>query len=175
MKVLSLLQPWASLVLLGHKKIETRSRNTKHRGPLLIHASKSQHGYKSIDSGSFNKYFMPALCGDMPLKERQPLPFGAIIGMVNMVDTFQFSEEIINQLCEYKSEDNPWIPFREGGNNFESLEEEQEWLANIEKEIAFGDYSPGRYGYILSDPVMFDEPISAKGMLGLWSYDGPLP
>lgn len=40
MKVISLLQPWASLVILGHKKIETRSWNTKYRGDLLIHASK---------------------------------------------------------------------------------------------------------------------------------------
>lgn len=39
MKALSILQPWASLVVLGHKRIETRSRDTKYRGPLLIHAS----------------------------------------------------------------------------------------------------------------------------------------
>ncbi len=42
MKAISILQPWASLVALGHKKIETRSWNTKYRGELLIHASKKQ-------------------------------------------------------------------------------------------------------------------------------------
>lgn len=41
MKVLSLTQPWASLVCLGAKRFETRSWETLYRGPLLIHASKA--------------------------------------------------------------------------------------------------------------------------------------
>lgn len=41
MKVLSLTQPWASLVCLGAKRFETRSWESWYRGPLLIHASKS--------------------------------------------------------------------------------------------------------------------------------------
>ena len=42
-KVLSLIQPWASLAVLGHKKIETRSWNTKYRGELFIHASSKKN------------------------------------------------------------------------------------------------------------------------------------
>lgn len=38
-KTLTLLQPWASLVACGAKKIETRSWATKYRGPLAIHAA----------------------------------------------------------------------------------------------------------------------------------------
>lgn len=41
MKVLTIRQPWASLIALGEKHIETRSWKTKYRGPLLIHAGKS--------------------------------------------------------------------------------------------------------------------------------------
>jgi len=37
---LSLTQPWASLIAIGVKKIETRSWRTHYRGPLAIHASK---------------------------------------------------------------------------------------------------------------------------------------
>jgi hypothetical protein len=40
-KAISLIQPWASAIALGHKKIETRSWKTKHRGWLAIHASKT--------------------------------------------------------------------------------------------------------------------------------------
>ena len=40
MKCLSLTQPWATLVALGAKKMETRSWSTKYRGPLAIHAAK---------------------------------------------------------------------------------------------------------------------------------------
>ncbi|USB33703.1 ASCH domain-containing protein [Paenibacillus sp. YPG26] len=39
MKVLSMIQPWASLFVLGEIKYETRSWRTRYRGPLAIHAS----------------------------------------------------------------------------------------------------------------------------------------
>ena len=39
MKVLSLTEPYATCILTGVKKIETRSWKTAYRGPLLIHAS----------------------------------------------------------------------------------------------------------------------------------------
>lgn len=40
MKALSLTQPWASLVALGHKQRETRSWSTPYRGRIAIHAAK---------------------------------------------------------------------------------------------------------------------------------------
>jgi hypothetical protein len=43
-KVLTLTQPWASLVALGAKRIETRSWTTRYRGRLLIHAAKGLNG-----------------------------------------------------------------------------------------------------------------------------------
>jgi activating signal cointegrator 1 len=39
MKALSFTQPWATLVAIGAKKIETRSWDTRYRGPLAIHSS----------------------------------------------------------------------------------------------------------------------------------------
>jgi hypothetical protein len=39
--VLTLTQPWASLVVLGSKKLETRGWRTNYHGPLLIHAAKN--------------------------------------------------------------------------------------------------------------------------------------
>jgi hypothetical protein len=41
MKALTVLQPWAQLLILGAKRYETRSWKTKHRGPLLIHAGRA--------------------------------------------------------------------------------------------------------------------------------------
>jgi hypothetical protein len=40
MKVISIIQPWATLIAIGEKKFETRSWSTKYRGELAIHASK---------------------------------------------------------------------------------------------------------------------------------------
>lgn len=42
MKALSLCQPYAALVALGAKEIETRSWSTAYRGPLVIHAAKGE-------------------------------------------------------------------------------------------------------------------------------------
>ncbi|HEY1020688.1 MAG TPA: ASCH domain-containing protein [Flavisolibacter sp.] len=76
MKTISLLQPWATLVIRGVKTIETRSWQTAYRGPLLIHASQGKKG--------------SVLCKQAPLREHIPdftaLPFGAIIGSVTLQD-----------------------------------------------------------------------------------------
>ena len=41
MQAISVCQPWASLIVCGAKRIETRSWSTPHRGPLAIHVSKT--------------------------------------------------------------------------------------------------------------------------------------
>jgi hypothetical protein len=40
MKELSIRQPWAWLIIAGHKDVENRSWTTTYRGPLLIHAAR---------------------------------------------------------------------------------------------------------------------------------------
>ncbi len=40
MKVLSIIEPWATLIASKQKYIETRSWKTSYRGELYIHASK---------------------------------------------------------------------------------------------------------------------------------------
>lgn len=42
MKYLTVRQPWAWLLVNGHKDIENRSWPTKYRGPLLIHAAQQK-------------------------------------------------------------------------------------------------------------------------------------
>jgi len=40
MKSITISQPWATLIVLGAKHYETRTWETRHRGPLAIHAAK---------------------------------------------------------------------------------------------------------------------------------------
>jgi hypothetical protein len=42
-KALSLLNPWALLVALHEKRVETRGRRTEHRGELALHASQTRN------------------------------------------------------------------------------------------------------------------------------------
>lgn len=38
------------------------------------------------------------------------------------------------------------------------------------REIDLGDWSPGRYGLILRDPIVYPNPIPAKGKQGWWNW-----
>jgi len=40
------------------------------------------------------------------------------------------------------------------------------------KERASGDWSEGRWGWILRDPVCFEAPVPAKGRQGFWNWEG---
>ncbi len=133
MKVLSLLQPWATLVIKGFKKIETRSWRTAYRGELLIHASSGKKGGILVAESSFEKY----------IPHFGSLPFSAIIGKVILddivpVEQLYLSDAHLNTL---------------------TLEEK-----------AFGDYTKGRYAWLLTEPVEFEKPLFTKGALRLWQY-----
>lgn len=76
-KALSIRQPWASLIVAGIKDVENRTRATKHRGPVLIHAAKSFDlalGY--LPEGLLNTSI-------------RDLPHSAIIGQADLVDCVQ--------------------------------------------------------------------------------------
>jgi len=93
MKVLSLMQPWASLVVMGVKKIETRNWTTAYRGPLLIHASQSKAGAELAAAGLFKKY----------ISSFKDLPFGALIGQAILTDivrteALDLPDHLLNQL-----------------------------------------------------------------------------
>ena len=133
MKAISLLQPWAALVVMGGKKIETRNWATKHRGTILIHASHGKAGSIFASEPPFKKY----------IPDFKKLPFGAIIGEATITDVIRIEDiempdEIINRLTM--------------------------------EEKAFGDYSYGRYAWMLEDAVEFTVAIPAKGTLSVWEY-----
>lgn len=85
MKTLSIRQPWASLIISGHKPIENRTWKTSYRGPLLIHATrwKTQAEFEAIAR------FCTRLGVEVPPQEG--LEHGGIIGTVDLTDIAQSS------------------------------------------------------------------------------------
>ena len=85
MKVLTIKQPWATLIMQGDKRFEFRSWQTKYRGELLIHAG------KGIDKEALNR-----------LKKYLPkeLPSGQILGKVTLVDCVKYDENFKERLRE---------------------------------------------------------------------------
>lgn len=43
--------------------------------------------------------------------------------------------------------------------------------ALTERERLLGDFSPGRFAWVLQNPVMFDTPIPARGQQGWWNWE----
>lgn len=39
-----------------------------------------------------------------------------------------------------------------------------------DQERLLGDYSPGRFAWVLRNPVMFEKPIPARGQQGWWNW-----
>lgn len=148
MKVISIIQPWATLIAIGEKKFETRSWERKYRGELGIHASKK-----------INK----AVCEMEPFKSvlaehgytASNLPTGAIIATTNMIDCLEISRTHQGYVKLNSERKTSWNdPFMD------------------ENEYVFGDYTVGRFAWELVD-VKQIEPIPAKGQLGLWNWEAP--
>lgn len=133
MKTLSLIQPWASLIAVGAKRIETRSWYTNYRGPLAIHASKAKPDMLSEARRVID------LVGT-----KSELPLGQIICVCNLVDVLP--TEARGCLAGV-FEDHPDL--------------------KTENEELFGNYDPGRWGFVLENVQRID-PVDARGSLGLW-------
>jgi hypothetical protein len=86
MKALTLTQPWATLVSVGAKQIETRSWSTNYRGRIAIHAAK---GFpRNAQNLCLMRPFSDALytLGD--------LPRGAIIATAELWDIKHILREL---------------------------------------------------------------------------------
>lgn len=145
MKGLTLYQPWASLVATGAKKIETRNWATKYRGPVAIHAS-------------VNKTYAAQHCGDPLMRQALgglspfDLPRGAIVAVANLVGLV--STEILDR------HDRTWAWTSPQGRRYEFVLTDQ--------ERTFGDYSSGRYAWLLADVRPLAHPIPYRGTHRLW-------
>lgn len=83
MRGLTLAQPWASLVAIGAKQIETRSWTTAYRGLLAIHAAK--HVPSSSRSLLDREPLRSALLRN-GLRGDRTLPRGAVVAVACLVD-----------------------------------------------------------------------------------------
>lgn len=93
MKVLSLKEPWASLIYNKKKYIETRSWKTNYRGPIYIHASKTLIT-KDIKN---NKNLMDIVGND-------EMHYGQIICSCTLVDCVLMDAEFLKTIKKYKNE-----------------------------------------------------------------------
>jgi len=124
MKALSIIMPWAYLIMKFGKDVENRTWRTDYRGRVLIHASKKPSPYTvEILQEAFGQAALEKVnCLDMEKL------CGCILGSVEIVDCV-------------KNYNSRWA-------------------------------EPDMWHWVLRNPILFDEPIPARGSLGLWVYGG---
>lgn len=127
MKVLSIKEPFATLIKDGVKIYETRSWKTNYRGEIYIHASMTLS--KSENVLSANKYL------------KSTINPGYILCKCELIDCIPMTENFI------------------------------EYIKTETTEAEYGRYSVGRYAWKLKVLEILDDPIPAKGKLGIWNYN----
>jgi hypothetical protein len=184
-KALTLTQPWATLVIDGPKRIETRSWSTKYRGPLAIHAAASTPGGRRGLRSVCDQQPFAGVLGDIfalrvpvgvyvaahPIFVVDHLPMGALLGYVDLVDV------------------RPTDPQAEDGVRFTDIwGDDEEEVARLTEagwwmdggipvahwpQKAWGDFTPGRFAWFLEDPRPVNEfgPVPMRGAQGLWNLD----
>lgn len=102
MKVITIKQPFATLIAEGLKEYEFRTWKTKYRGDILIHAG------KSIDKKAMKRYEHLNL----------EYPIGCIIAKATITDCINVDEDTRKMLNEKNSlvysgiiKDNEWVGY----------------------------------------------------------------
>jgi hypothetical protein len=173
MKCLTLHQPWASLIVEGVKRIETRSWPTNYRGPLAIHAGLSDKAMKDVRRGA--KGYRGE---DIRFENRcdrafgwsgwgwedtwGALPLGAVVAVADLVDCVPMvgaEYEEYGGTCLVVEGDRAWIDYPD----------DPLAASVVTDQLPYGDFRPGRWGDLLDNVRPVAEPVPVKGRQGLWS------
>ena len=145
MIAVTLWQPWATAIAVGAKHIETRGWQTGHRGPLAIHAAKRRIKGELRDFDMDPEW--SAALGILGHLEDE-LPFGAIVAICYLFDCLR----------------TEWV----APEVLDTLHRREGWSAGW-TERTMGDFTPGRYGWILNNITPLKKPLPYKGMQGFFN------
>jgi hypothetical protein len=141
MRALSLWQPFASLMAVGAKRIETRGYATAVRGEVAIHAAK--HWDDTCQSTLISEACQQALGviegrGHVAFF-KQHLPFGCVVAVLNL------------DRCITTTGVLAWVVHP---------------LTNQER--SFGNYESGRYAWLTSGVRRLAQPVPCVGRQGFF-------
>lgn len=166
MKCLSLWQPWASLLVGGAKKVETRGWRLRHRGRLLIHAATKWNADLSgiLRSEPFASAWL-SMGLEFPVRGgfvSPSVPLGMVVGHVDVIECYPKKDVTVD-------------PFDEPDHPCQVIDgKDRPGLMIGPTEEAFGDYSPGRFAILCENPVRYERPFAFRGRQGLFEVPDSL-
>ena len=149
MKALTLHQPWASLIALGPKTVETRSWSAPAwviGARIAIHAGK----HRVRISNEFDPAMYHAMVQIHGPDWQNHLPLGAVVATAKLAGCFRV------------------VGWNEGRQL--KLEGTGAGGENIIPD-PFGDFLPGRWLWVLEEIERLDPAIPAKGNRMLWNWE----
>lgn len=172
MKALTLYQPWATLVAAGIKTIETRSWRTSYRGPLAIHAAAREPKAGEVVAGGVvsshrieyhdrvdEGWHWRAWGDDQPLHR---LPVGAIVAVCRLVDCVPVVEPRTHDYTgPHLRQDSDGLHFYNFGTGR---------CMAVDDQRPYGDFTPGRFGWLLEDIRPLPRPVPWRGRQQLWDW-----
>lgn len=88
MHALTIYQPWAALIMLGHKRVENRGWSTRIRGRFVVHAATNRTTLRDlVASGEYAR-----LQRRYRLPDPDRLPRGVALGTVELVDDLPLAD-----------------------------------------------------------------------------------
>lgn len=150
---LTLWQPYASLVACGAKTIETRGQRTRYRGRIAIHASSVPQPMEpaTVALPAIHDALWPHLgftTRPMPSDVREFLPRGAIVATAEIVDCVPIVA--LNDAHPGSIWQSQAPPASEAGLWF-ARPGSMERAENRIDQLPYGDFTPGRWGWMLDD------------------------
>ena len=153
MKAITIREPWATLIAIGAKRIETRSWPAPH---WLFGQTIAIHAAKGMDEWEYET------CFELPFCDVLAEAGIRVDARIARASTFLDTRGCVIATATLKACRRIPHPI---------TQEHLTAKGFPAHELDFGDFTPGRYGWILEDvraPVI---PIPARGAQGLWDWD----
>lgn len=183
MRALTIRQPWATLIALGVKTIETRSWRAPQAligQTIAIHAGK--HRPKDVWCSFMNDpVFPPELaalydygkCVDPQesndgewWRYRWAGPLGVIVATATLADCVEMVDRrTIGTIAPFGDDSLSINP----ATNVLMYRPKVGHMVNVTDQLPYGDFQPGRWAWMLAD-VRPCNPLPAKGKQGLWTW-----
>lgn len=170
LRTLTVRQPWASLIALGVKTIETRSKRTHARGRIAIHAAlckpelplRDQFGDHYATIGDWRVERDYGIHRDFYLDrhgEGPRLEFGAVVATADLVDCRPIVARpktltpvvFGSNVMAVKGAELTYFTAHGG------------FLGDYSDQLTYGDFTPGRWAWMLDNITPVDPPAPHRG------------